>query len=77
MLDGLTPDQFAEWRAFRRLEPDPMERIIQILKLGFATLAGGGIDPEQFDLKPSRAPEPAASPTQAAMAFSMFAGRAR
>lgn len=82
MLDSITPEKWAEWIAFRHLEPDPMDRIITILKLGLAavcwSLGNNAVEPDQFDPLPSRAKtEPEFSPTQAAMAFSMFAGRAR
>lgn len=38
MLDGMTPEQWDEWQAFYILEPDPMDRIREVLKYGFATM---------------------------------------
>jgi len=52
MLDSLTPEQFDEWLAYRELEPDPVERIVRVLCLGFAALCGawgGKIEPSYFD----------------------------
>jgi len=82
MLDGIAPEQLAEWVAFRNLEPDRMDRIITILKLGLAaicwSLGNQAVEPDNFDPLPQHSrPESEFSPTQAAMAFSMFAGKAR
>lgn len=54
MLDGLTPAQFDEWVAYREIEPDPLNRLIHIIKFGFATLAnawGAKIEPDDLDQK--------------------------
>lgn len=53
-LDRLDPRQFDEWVAFEQLEPDPLDRIREVLKLGFATLAGvsgfgARIEPDELD----------------------------
>lgn len=54
MLDELEPHQFDEWVAYRTLEPDPVERIVEILKRGFTALVlswGGELDPDDLDPK--------------------------
>jgi hypothetical protein len=71
MLDEVSAEQFDEWLAFDRIEPDPLDRIREILKLGFSVLAAGHgarISPAEFD--PVKPPEPAAvTPNQAAAAI--------
>lgn len=52
LLDELTPGQFDEWLAWSRLEPDPVMRIAEILKLGFSAVClawGMEFDPEILD----------------------------
>ena len=54
MLDELEPRQFDEWIAYRTIEPDPVDRICEILKLGFSamvSLGGGEMEPDAFDPK--------------------------
>lgn len=64
-LDQFTPDEFTELMASERLDPDPMERLCEILKIGFATILAGlgaeDITPEAFE--PSRS-EPAAKKSE-------------
>ena len=51
-LDTIEPRQFDEWLAFRRLEPDPDERLREILKMGLASLLhawGVKIEPHMLD----------------------------
>ena len=51
-LDTVEPQAFDKWVAFRQLEPDPLDRIAEILKLGFAAVVNAwGVDlrPEYFD----------------------------
>jgi hypothetical protein len=67
MLDGVTPQQFDEWLAYRELEPDPLERLIGVVKLGFATLvAAWGMKIEPSDLDPWGSEPQEASPEQSA-----------
>lgn len=52
MLDGLDPGEFDEWLAYREIEPDPVDRIITILRLGFVYLCnawGAKIDLTDID----------------------------
>ncbi|HUT92918.1 MAG TPA: hypothetical protein VMY37_25725 [Thermoguttaceae bacterium] len=52
MLDYFTPEEFDERVAAARLEeegPQWVERLATILKLGFAAMALGKVDPEHFD----------------------------
>lgn len=90
MLDRLTPGEFDEWLAYEEIEPDPLERIVTILGLGFAALSnalGVSLGPEYFDPhltkvrdEQKRSPTATApvgqevSPEQGARMFSMFAG---
>lgn len=78
MLDDLTPRQFAEWIAYRRLEPDAMETVIEVLKLGFAALTnswGGKVSPDDFDPRDRKEKQAEQTPEQGAMMFRAFAGR--
>lgn len=72
MLDQIEPRQFDEWVAWRRLNPDPVERIATILKLGLAASAnawGAAIEPDQLDpLNPTPDEAPDMSPEQMAAA---------
>ena len=55
MLERIEPGEFDWWVAYERLEPDPTERIVEILKLGFAGLCncwGAKVEPDYFDPKP-------------------------
>ena len=52
MLDGLTRDQFDEWLAYRTIEPDPLDRLFAILRLGFSAVCnawGAKIEPKHID----------------------------
>lgn len=74
----LTPEQVAKWRAFRQLQPDGMERLIEVCKIGFSLLANAwGAHCEPDDLEPypeKRTPELEASPNQAAKIAGMVLG---
>jgi hypothetical protein len=51
-LDTIPPEIFNRWVAYDNVEKDPLLRIAEILKLGFATLAnnwGANVKPENFD----------------------------
>jgi len=53
-LNGISPETFDEWVALEEIDPDPLERITEVLKLGFATLCavsgfGVQIDPDELD----------------------------
>jgi len=53
MLDAISPETFDEWEAFRRLEPDPLDRLREVLKLGFAAVVNAwGVKVEPIDLDP-------------------------
>ena len=68
----MTPQAMDEWRAFRRLQPDQLKRIAEILKLGLTAVAnafGGRWEPDDFDPLKGAAIETAdheASPNAAA-----------
>jgi len=52
MLDSVTRAQFEEWLAYREIDPDPMDRIIHILRLGFCAICnawGAKLEPKDFD----------------------------
>lgn len=70
MLDELTPKDFDEWIAYRTIEMDPVDRIIEILKRGFATVVtawGGHVDPDDLDpMDNNDQHEEALSPTASA-----------
>jgi len=38
MTDAITPEVMDEWLAYESLDPDPLDRIAEILKRGFAFL---------------------------------------
>lgn len=52
-LDTIEPAQFDEWLAFRQIEPDPDDRLREVLKMGFAMLARSWgnekIEPDDLD----------------------------
>jgi hypothetical protein len=71
MLADVSPREFDELIAFRRIEPDPDERQRQILKLGFAAVCsalGRDISPEVFDPWDESQSAAAVGPAQAAAA---------
>lgn len=50
MLQEVSPEQFDEWLAFDRIEPDPLERIRVILKFGLSAIAQHiPVKPEDLD----------------------------
>ena len=54
MLDEITPEQFDEWMAFRKLEPDPEERVRTILVNGLGALCHAwGVKLSREDLDPA------------------------
>ncbi len=60
MLDELSPEQFDEWKAYRSIEPDPWERLIAIVKHGFALLCnaqGAEVEPDDFDVLMAEEPK--------------------
>ena len=53
MLDALSPQQFDEWIAFRRIEPDPADRLRVILTTGLLALCQSwGVEFTPKDLDP-------------------------
>ena len=52
MLDGLLPHEFDEWLAYREIEPDPLDRLFTILRLGFSAVCnawGAKVEPKHID----------------------------
>lgn len=52
MLDGLLPGEFDEWLAYREIEPDPLDRLFMILRLGFSAVChtwGAKVEPQDID----------------------------
>lgn len=47
MLDEIGSRQFEEWLAFRQIEPGPIERLREIVKIGFSVLTK--TRPRDFD----------------------------
>lgn len=74
----MTPLQAAKWQAYRHLQPDPHERICDILKRGFAILVSAwGGECDENDLEPyleKKRVEKLASPDQMAAVASMALG---
>ena len=79
MLDGMTPEEFDEWRAYRELEPDPLGRIAEILKLGFVAVCGAwglNLTPDTFDPAAETAsPVAEVTPNQGAQMVGSCLGR--
>ena len=71
--DTIPPEVFDQWMAFDQVEGDPLARVAEILKLGFAALVncwGGEVRPNDFD--PAAKDHPAAHvavPAEAAAAM--------
>jgi len=64
MLDELPAGTLAEWEAYRQIEPDPYEVLMETLKLGFTavcTALGKDVEPEMFDIRPEREEAPTAA----------------
>jgi hypothetical protein len=50
MLAAVSPEQFDEWVAFDKIEPDPLEKIRVILKYGLSALTQGlPVKPNDLD----------------------------
>jgi len=52
LLAHLTPGELDEWMAWRRIEPDPYKRLLEVLKMGFAAVCaaqGYAIEPAKLD----------------------------
>jgi len=78
LLDELTPEELDWWIAYRELEPDPIDRIAEILKLGFTTLCrcwGGKVTPDDFEIRPTaKEGEPTVGPRQARQMIEAITG---
>lgn len=79
MLDRMTPQQFDEWVAFRRIEPDPDDRLRVIVTTGLLALCkawGTDLEPKDLDpvLKDKPEDTPMMTPDQAAQAARMAYG---
>jgi hypothetical protein len=79
MLDSIEPGLIDEWAAYNQVEPDKMERIITILKLGFALLCrcglgGAEIDPECLDPQNPNKRKTTISPKEAANTVARWYG---
>jgi hypothetical protein len=65
-LARLAPEEFDEWVAYNRIEADGVDRLAQILKLGFAAVCAAGgmrVDYDSFDpLSPEKLEKRAAAP---------------
>lgn len=75
----MTPQEFDEWIAFRRIEPDPDERLRVIVTRGLHGLCrawGMELEPEDLDpaLKDEPKPSEEMTPDQAAAAMRMTYG---
>jgi hypothetical protein len=58
----MTLQQLVKWKAFRKIQPDPMDRLCDILKIGLASF-GGELSPDDFEpCLDKRKPEPSAGP---------------
>ena len=68
--DTISPEVFDAWVAFDQVEEEPLTRIAEILKLGFASLVstwGAEVTPEQFEpRREARAAKHVAGPAEAA-----------
>lgn len=56
LRQSMTPEQMDGWIAFNRLEPLGVERLIEVLKLGFAAVCGAWgaeLEPDNFDPLPA------------------------
>lgn len=72
MLADVDPRDFDEWVAFRRIEPDPDERLREILKLGISAICGAlghEVSPETVDPWNDAKSDALAGPGQAAAAM--------
>ena len=82
MLDGLLPGEFDEWLAYREIEPDPLDRLFTILRLGFSAVCnawGAKVEPQHIDpylemQTGTAAVQQEASPNQAVAMVSMVLG---
>ena len=78
MLDGLAPEDLDELAAFDKLEPDPLLRIVDVLKAGLTAIANAGgaqIDWDRADPQEDAAEEQTVSPERAAALMAMRLGR--
>ncbi len=61
MRRRVTATDFDWWEAFDKLEPDPWDRIREVLKLGFAAIVAAWtsaeVDPDSFDPQAKREKE--------------------
>jgi hypothetical protein len=79
MRDAMTPGEMDRWRAFRQLQPDPLERIAVILKLGFTAICnswGAKLHPDDFEpAAEKKAKDDVMTPNQAAALATSMLGR--
>jgi len=58
MLSDISYRDLKEWDAFFKIEPDPWERLLTVIKLGFSAMCNTEkhhVDPEIFDpMNPAR-----------------------
>lgn len=80
VLDSIEPKDMDEWIAFERIEPDLMETLIGVVKLGFMAVMGAwGAEctPDSFDPRKQKKKEEEivdASPDQQVAAISAYRG---
>lgn len=78
MLDSISPEQFDEWIAYRSIELDPVDRIIETLKLGFCALCrtwGAKVEPKDFSLDGEDEQGQTVSPRQASSMMRQHYGK--
>lgn len=65
LSESLPPGALLEWAAFERIEPDPLEVIIDVLRLGFAALSvGAHVSPDDLDPRRQKQEGGHASPNE-------------
>lgn len=80
-LDSLTPEQFDELVAYHTIDADPTDRLVAILRRGFAIVAAGfGAKIEEKDIDPWFGDEQdragsVVSPNEAVAALRAMVGR--
>ena len=67
LMDELTPEEFDQWLAYRQIEPDPADRLIEIVKRGLFLLCNSwGARVKLEELDPGHVePNSLATPNQA------------
>lgn len=78
LLETVTPGQFDEWLAYRKIEPDWIEILLETLRLGFASIccaSGLKCEPADFDVHRKKSDSRSeANPVQIELAISQVLG---